>query len=101
MAVQIAVAEVPQERSECWCCGMVDDPTRMIHLGNHPEVALCIRCGHWASKQAWAIEDRSKTGLGARVRDLFRLARQTVVRRGWHRNPIVGRGLKWLGKFVP
>ena len=29
----------PQGR--CWCCGSIDDPDRMVHLGIHPEVALC------------------------------------------------------------
>jgi hypothetical protein len=28
-------------------------------------------------------------------------ARQTVVDRGWHRNPIVGPALRRLGRFVP
>jgi dissimilatory sulfite reductase (desulfoviridin) alpha/beta subunit len=80
---------------------MIDDWARMVHLGNHPEVALCIGCGHWASKQAWAIEDRSRTGLAVRIRGHVRRARQTVIRRGWQRNPILGRGLRWLGRFIP
>ena len=46
--------------AQCWCCGYVDDPTLLVHLGNHPEVALCRRCARWAAKQAWEIDDRTK-----------------------------------------
>ena len=87
--------------SECWCCGAVDDPVRMIHLGNHPEVALCVRCGHWAVKQAWAIEDRAKTGPLVMARDRFRALRRKVIDRGWQHNRIIGGPLRWLGKRLP
>ena len=26
---------------------------------------------------------------------------RTVVEPGWHRNKVVGRGLRWLGRFTP
>lgn len=86
---------------QCWCCGAIDDPSNLVHLGNHPEVTVCTRCAHWLSKRAWEIEDRSRTGSAVRIRDRFRRLRKTVVRHGWHRNKIVGRGLRWLGRFTP
>ena len=73
----------------------------MVHLGNHPEVALCLRCARWAAKQAGQIEDRSRTGPLVRVRDRLRLARQEVIRRGWHRNRWLGGTLRRLGKRLP
>ncbi len=88
-------------RSECWCCGMIDDPERQVHLGNHPEVALCIRCARSVSKWAWEVEDRSKTGLAVTARDQFRVLRKAVVRRGWHQSRLVGRPLRWLGGHLP
>jgi len=48
--------------SQCWCCGTTEEPTRLVHLGNHPEVGLCVRCAHSVSKWAWEIEDQAKTG---------------------------------------
>ena len=41
----------------------------MVHLGNHPELALCRACARWAAKQVWEIEDRDKTGFLVRMRD--------------------------------
>jgi hypothetical protein len=101
MATPTAVDDHELPRSECWCCGTVDDPDRMIHLGNHPEVALCLACGRWAAKQAGEIEDRARTGPLVMARDRLRHARATVIGRGLHRNRILGRPLRWLGRRLP
>lgn len=101
MSMTTAVEDHELSRSECWCCGTVDDPTRLIHLGNHPEVALCVRCGRWAAKRAWEIEDRARTGPLVRARDRLRAMRREVVRRGWQHNRLVGGPLRWLGKRLP
>jgi hypothetical protein len=85
----------------CWCCGTIDDPAQMVHLGNHPEVALCRGCARWVAKQAWEIDDRSKNGLLVSARDRFRAARRGVINRGWHRNPVLGRPLRWIGRHLP
>ncbi len=87
--------------SQCWCCGTIEDPARLVHLGNHPEVTVCTRCAHSLSKWAGEIEDQDRTGLAVCFRDRFRRLRETVIRHGWHRNRIVGRGLRWLGRFTP
>ena len=91
----------PPPPGPCWCCGTIDDPDRMVHLGNHPEVALCLRCAHWAAKEAWEIEDRDKTGLLVKMRDRFRHLRRDVRDRNWHQHPVFGRPLRWLGKYLP
>jgi hypothetical protein len=93
--------EQPPGPSQCWCCGTVEDPARLVHLGNHPEVVVCIRCAHSLSKWAWELEDQTKIGLAVRARDSFRRLRKTVVRRGWHNNKLLGRGLRWIGRFTP
>lgn len=92
-------ADIPPE--QCWCCDVVDDPVRMVHLGNHPEVALCVGCGHWASKQAWEIEDYGKSGPLVYLRNRFRAARRGVMHRSWHNNRLLGRPLRWLGRRLP
>jgi hypothetical protein len=73
----------------------------MVHLGNHPEVALCLRCGRWAAKQAAEIEDRGRSGPLVMVRDRLRHARRRVIGCGLHRNRVLGRPLRWLGRHLP
>ncbi|TWP36823.1 hypothetical protein [Leekyejoonella antrihumi] len=88
-------------RIQCWCCGTVDAPDRMVHLGNHPEVHLCLRCAHFVHKQAWEIEDGGKRGPAVLARSRFRSLRAGVVRRGWHQNRFIGGKLRWLGRYLP
>jgi hypothetical protein len=86
---------------QCWCCGSIDDPGHMVHLGNHPEVVLCRGCAQWAAKRAWEIDDRAKTGPLVLARNRLRNLRQVVIDRGWHRSRIVGGAVRWLGKRLP
>jgi len=85
----------------CWCCDTSDSPDRMVRLGNHPEVHLCLQCPHYVHQQAWEIEDEGKRGPAALVREGVRNLRAEVIRRGWHRNRLVGDKLRWLGKYLP
>ena len=101
MATRTAVDDDAPNPSQCWCCGAIDDPARLVHLGTHPEVAVCTRCAHSLSKWAWEIEDQDRTGLAVRARDGIRRLRKTVVRHGWHHNKVIGRGLRRLGRFTP
>jgi hypothetical protein len=100
-AIRTAVEDAELSPSQCWCCGVIDDPARQVHLGDHPEVALCIRCAHSVSKWAWEIEDQAKTGPIVRARDRFRELRRGVIRRGWHRSRLVGAPIRWIGKRLP
>jgi hypothetical protein len=96
-----AVEDVDAVPGECWCCGMSAAPETMVHLGNHPEVAICVRCAYSIKNWAWEIEDRSRTGPAVRARDGFRRLRRGVVRLGWHQSRLVGRPLRWLGRRLP
>lgn len=101
MATPAAVDGEDPLPSQCWCCGAINDPARLVHLGNHPEVVVCLRCANSLSKRAWEIEDQARVGPAVRARDVMRRLRKTVVQHGWHHNKIVGRGLRWLGRFTP
>ena len=92
-----------QEEAEfdCWCCDTRNVAERMVQLGNHPEVRLCVQCAHYVHQQAWEIEDEGRRGPGAFVRGRFRDLRAMVIRRGWHHNRFVGTKLRWLGRYVP
>ena len=96
-----AVDQPDAGRSECWCCGTADAPSRMVHLGNHPEVTLCLRCAHFVHQRAWEIEDRGKRSPSALFRGGIRSMRAGVMRRGWHQNRFIGGRLRWLGKRLP
>jgi hypothetical protein len=100
-SIRTAVEDADMSASRCWCCGAVDDPTRLVHLGNHPEVALCLRCAHSVSKWAAEIEDRAKTGPLVLARDRFRALRREVIRRGWHRSPLFGGPIRRIGRHLP
>ena len=90
------------ERSvECWCCDTTADPDRMVHLGSHPEVHLCLTCAHFVHQQAWEIEDDGKRNPAVFARNVFRNLRAAVSRRGWHQNRFIGGKLRWLGKYLP
>ena len=85
----------------CWCCDTIDASDRMVHLGNHPEVNLCLSCAHFVHQQAWEIEDEGKRGPVAFARDRLRNLRAEVMRRGWHQNKFIGGKLRWLSKYLP
>lgn len=86
---------------QCWCCDSLGPPDRMVHLGQHPEVHLCLRCAHFVHQQSWQIEDEGKRGPAAFTRDRFRDLRAEVIRRWWHQNRFIGGKLPWLGKYLP
>jgi hypothetical protein len=96
-----AIDDAPSSRSEYWCCGTGQPPGSTVHLGNHPEVAVCVRCAHSVHSQAWEIEDRTRTGAAVRARDAFRALRRGVAARGWHTNRLIGGRLRWLGRHLP
>jgi len=86
---------------QCWCCDTTDTPDRMVHLGNHPEVNICLGCAHFVDQQATEIEDAEKRGAAVFVRDRLRSLRAAVIRRGWHQSRFIGGTLRWLGKHLP
>ena len=97
----LSAVDEASEAGRCWCCGATEQPARLVHLGNHPEVMVCIRCAHSLSKRAWEIEDEARTGLATQVRRRIRRVRKSVVRRGWHQNRLVGGALRRLGRLMP
>ena len=101
MAVRTAVDDQAESRPQCWCCGNLEDPARLVHLGNHPEVALCIGCARYVSKRAAEIEDQDRAGVFVRGRNVLRAVRGAVIERGLHQHPVLGRPLRWLGKHTP
>ena len=89
------------EPLECWCCGGAYQEAELVRLGSHPEVGVCLPCAHYLHQQARGREDALHPSPAARGRDGLRAARRMAMRRQWHRKPIVGRPLRWLGRRLP
>jgi hypothetical protein len=85
----------------CWCCGTPRPSGDLVPLGAHPEVAVCLRCAHWLHQRARAREDERSPSPSARARGVLRAGRRAVVRRGWHRLPVIGPVLRRLGPRLP
>jgi hypothetical protein len=101
-AAPAAVAEGAETGMvRCWCCGHQRPADRLLYLGSHPEVAVCLACAHFLHQRARAREDELSPSLTGRGRDVLRAGRELVLRRGWHHLPGVGRVLRWAGRRLP
>ena len=87
--------------AECWCCGQRYPGERLVRLGSHPEVAVCLGCAHFLHHQAGQREDALRPSIASRLRDGLRWARRVVMDHCWHQRPAVGRPLRWLGRRLP
>jgi hypothetical protein len=85
----------------CWCCGGEHPASALLHLGNHPEVTVCLRCGELLARRAQERRDEMSPSLAARARGVMRGGRRTVMNHGWHERPLVGPVLRWLDRYVP
>ena len=89
------------ERSSCWCCGQEHMSEDMVHLGEHPEVDVCLRCAHYLHRQARGREDAQAQSPLARARDGMRSVGELVMRYDLQHKPVIGPILRWLGPRVP
>ncbi len=87
--------------AECRCCGQRYPGERLVRLGSHPGVAVCLACAHFLRQQAGQREDALRASIASRLRDGLRWVRRVVMDHGWHRRPVVGRPLRWLGRRLP
>jgi len=85
----------------CWCCGQLRSADGVVHLGDHPEVAVCLGCAHFLHQRARAVEDAQHPSAASRARDGLRQARNLVIARRWHEKPVIGPVLRWLGARLP
>ncbi len=83
----------------CWCCGEVRHP--VVHLGEHPEVIVCLRCAHDLHHRAVVTEDERRPSVAAWARDVLRSGRRFVMDRDLQNKPGIGRVLQWMGRFMP
>ena len=98
---QPAVATDTVEVSRCWCCGQEYAEADLVRLGSHPEVGVCFRCARFLSRKAQEAQDRKHPSAAGRARAVLNRGRDTAIEHGWHRLPVVGPALRWLGDHLP
>ena len=52
-------------------------------------------------QQAGQREDALRASIASQLQDGLRWARRVVMDHGWHRRPLIGRPLRWLGRRLP
>ena len=94
-------AETAREKDNvaCWCCGDRYPQDRVVHLGSHPEVAVCVGCAAYLNRRA--KEQQPSTAATRRGRAAANAVRGAVIERGWHEKPGVGKALRWLNRHSP
>ncbi|HZX05694.1 hypothetical protein [Kribbella sp.] len=87
--------------STCWCCGAERDERELVGLGLHPEVQICLRCTVAVRQRGREREDQLRPTPLTNLRSGVRRTRELVIRRGWHRLPVVGAFLRRLNRHLP
>lgn len=86
---------------KCWCCGKDHPEERLVRLGAHPEVGVCLDCARWLHRRARRREDENRTGLAPRIRAGIDTVRASVICRGWHRRGVLGALLRRIDRHLP
>ena len=85
----------------CWCCGGEDADGAMVHLGAHPEVALCGDCARWVHRRSRRLRDSGRRGAGVLARAVVRAGRDRVLRHDLQHVPVLGVLLRRLDRHLP
>ena len=93
---ETAVGETGEIR--CWCCGRDTAEEALVHLGNHPEVGVCVSCLRFLGRRA---RDYQASVMRKRLRGAAESVRGKVMSRGWHEHPVTGPALRWINRHVP
>ena len=97
----IPATETQESSSRCWCCGQTYSDDELVHLGSRPEAAVCFGCARFLNQRARRAQDEHSTTIVARMRGMVDQGRDFVVEHGWHRLPVLGSTLRWLGDHLP
>jgi hypothetical protein len=98
MSAQTQVPVAKGTKDACWCCGRVTAEDALVHLGNHPEVGICINCVHFLGRRA---RNYQATVVRQRLRATAESIRARVMARGWHQHPAFGPALRWINRHLP
>ena len=57
MTAQRAYGGESDGQVTCWCCGSSQSELSVVRLGDHPEVAVCLRCAHFLHQHVTCPSD--------------------------------------------
>jgi hypothetical protein len=98
MSAQAERAAGETGESGCWCCGRAASEEQLVRLGRHPEVGVCLDCVGFLGRRA---RDREASLVHERLRSAADSVRGGVTARQWHRLPVIGPVLRWVGRHSP
>ena len=98
MSAKAQAAIGQTDESTCWCCGRASSEDALVHLGNHPEVGICVNCVHFLRRRA---RDLQAPDMRQRLRGAAESVRSEVLAQGWHQRPVIGPALRWLNRHMP
>ena len=101
MTAQPAHEDATTSAPRCWCCGAERRDDELVHLGNHPEVAVCVGCARWLHRRATQLQDSQHSTIATRWRAVVRSVRAHVIDKGWHRRGILGALLRRIDRYLP
>lgn len=87
--------------SPCWCCGSSYPDDELVHLGQHPEVAVCLGCTRWLRRRATRRLDDRNPSVRGRFRAGVAWVRSGVMKRGWHERGLLGALLRRIDRHLP
>jgi len=64
-------------------------------------IGRASRCAYFLHQQAMQREDALRRSIGSRLRDGLRWGRRVVMDHHWHQRSVIGRPLRWLGRYLP
>ena len=98
MSAEAEAATGETGESGCWCCGRITSQGALVHLGNHPEVGVCINCVRFLGRRA---RDYQASQMRTRLRGAAESIRGQVMSRGWHERRVIGPVLLWINRHAP
>lgn len=101
LPAETASGREPADENRCWCCGKPYPDAELLHLGAHPEAAVCPTCAHFLHREARARADADRPTRGWRVRRAIAVVRRWVIERGLQHKPIIGPLLRRLNRRLP
>ncbi|MGH3823192.1 MAG: hypothetical protein ACRDRA_10220 [Pseudonocardiaceae bacterium] len=91
----------PTGHSDCWCCGKIFGEDKLVRLGEHPEVGVCLQCATWLKRRAIAHHHKQHPSPSGRLLSAIDTVRNKVIKRGWHDHPRLGPLLRGINRYLP
>ena len=86
--------------TNCWCCGKTFSEDRLVRLGLHPEVGLCLQCTIWLKRRA-ITRHHEQHAISRQLLRAIDTIRNTVIQQNWHNHRWFGPLLRQINRYLP